>query len=82
MSGEGKWKDLMPLLLASEENPLCYLANIDWVQGVHGLTIMLCPSEDKEVSKICPVLKVVSSVVIEIFTSNVRAKQSGHRSQE
>lgn len=29
-------------------------------------------------SKIRPVLRVVSSVVMEIFTSNVRAKQSGH----
>lgn len=41
-----------------------------------------CASEDTEVRKICPVLKVVSSVVIEIFTSNVWAKQSGHRGAE
>lgn len=41
-----------------------------------------CTSEDKEVKKICPALKVVSSAVIEIFTSNVWAKQSGHSGAE
>lgn len=43
---------------------------------VHVPPIMLCPSEDKEVSEVRPVLKVVSSGVIQIFTSNVWAKQS------
>lgn len=39
---------------------------------------MRCPLEDGEASRMCPVLKAVSCVVIEIFTRNVRAKQSGH----
>lgn len=41
--------------------------------------IMLCPSEDKEVTRMCPVIKVSSGRVIKIFTSNVQAKESGLR---
>lgn len=45
----------------------------------HVPSIMLCPSEDKEVTGMCPVPKVASGTVIKIFTSNVQAKQSGLR---